>query len=52
MIPPESPDMKFARDRLGTLLTSIRQGEAPWLNSTDKKTKFLYRILENRRYVI
>ncbi|VDP39703.1 unnamed protein product [Heligmosomoides polygyrus] len=38
MIPPESPDMKFARDRLGTLLTSIRQGEAPWLNSTDKKT--------------
>ncbi|KAK5965040.1 hypothetical protein GCK32_003671 [Trichostrongylus colubriformis] len=37
MIPPESPDMKFARDRLGTLLTSIRQGEAPWLNPLDKK---------------
>ncbi|KAJ1371821.1 hypothetical protein KIN20_033847 [Parelaphostrongylus tenuis] len=37
MVPPESPDMKFARNRLGTLLTSIRQGESPWLNTTDKK---------------
>lgn len=37
MVPPESPDMKFARNRLGTLLTSIRQGETPWLNSIDKK---------------
>uniref|UniRef100_A0A0K0DGD3 Transposase n=1 Tax=Angiostrongylus cantonensis TaxID=6313 RepID=A0A0K0DGD3_ANGCA len=37
MIPPESPDMKFARNRLGTLLTSIRQGETPWLNPIDKK---------------
>ncbi|VDO72656.1 unnamed protein product [Haemonchus placei] len=37
MVPPESPDMKFARDRLGTLLTSMRQGETPWLNPLDKK---------------
>ncbi|VDL78863.1 unnamed protein product [Nippostrongylus brasiliensis] len=37
MVPHESPDMKFARDRLGTLLTSIRQGESPWLNAVDKK---------------
>ncbi|KJH50972.1 hypothetical protein DICVIV_02830 [Dictyocaulus viviparus] len=37
MIPPESPDMKFARNRLGTLLTSIRQGDSPWLNPLDKK---------------
>lgn len=37
VLPPESPDMKFARHRLGTLLTSIRQGETPWLNPTDKK---------------
>ncbi|KAK6745680.1 hypothetical protein RB195_012039 [Necator americanus] len=37
MIPPESPDMKFARDRLGTLLTSIRQGDAPFLNTCEKK---------------
>ena len=27
--PPESPDMKFARNRLGNLLTSIRKGDAP-----------------------
>ncbi|KAK6050017.1 hypothetical protein COOONC_12478 [Cooperia oncophora] len=37
MVPHESPDMKFARDRLGNLLTSIRQGEAPWLNPMDRK---------------
>ncbi|CAJ0597422.1 unnamed protein product [Cylicocyclus nassatus] len=37
MIPPESPDMKFARDRLGTLLTSMRHGDTPWLNPADRK---------------
>ncbi|VDM54834.1 unnamed protein product [Angiostrongylus costaricensis] len=42
MIPPESPDMKFARNRLGTLLTSIRQGETPWLNPIDKKQTWIY----------
>uniref|UniRef100_A0A1I7WC27 BOS complex subunit TMEM147 n=1 Tax=Heterorhabditis bacteriophora TaxID=37862 RepID=A0A1I7WC27_HETBA len=38
-IPPESPDMKFARRRLGTLLTSIKHGEAPAVTTTaDKKS--------------
>ncbi|CAI4229183.1 unnamed protein product [Auanema sp. JU1783] len=36
--PPESPDMKFARNRLGTLLTSIRKGDAPSLaTNTEQK---------------
>ncbi|KHJ94458.1 hypothetical protein OESDEN_05610 [Oesophagostomum dentatum] len=49
MIPPESPDMKFARDRLGTLLTSIRHGDTPWVNPIEKKTPGVEPLTEARR---
>lgn len=37
VVPPESPDMKFARNRLGNLLTSIRKGDAPALSPGEAK---------------